>query len=648
MAFEFKGKTYKTPKHPDLNHIASILDRAKEIVIDTETTGLDWKVDVTVGYVLNWGPTEDEGCYLPIRHGGDVKGKGGKQFGNMEPKKVLGMLREKLPRVDLRWIGHNLPFDLKMMYNDGIHPLKGQPLEDTQINAFVIDERQRSFALDACCKWMEVQEKKGEDLYEYLCSLFHSELKIDKLGPIQLRGMMGEYWRLRGDDPIGVDYALGDGASTWQLWEKQQERLDRKIAVGSREIDLRQAWNVESRLIRPLHRMMMRGIRIDEDRLDQVQKMVDRKLKQQMKKLPKDFSLKGEKKEMAAYFTSHGITDWPLTPAKQEPSFTADWLKTNAPGMVIARARKLEDVTSKFLKPIAERHLFHGRVHASFNQTMNEKFGTRTARLSCNDPNLQAAPKRDEEMSAILRSIFAADKKKKWGDADYNQCEPRLLAHYGNVSALIRGYLSDPPVDAHSAVANSAGIPRQAGKTLNQALITGAGKNEIISQLNMPRRDAINIMDKYFEAMPEIRTFQKRSMAVMQQRGFVCCLMGHLGRTEGDRFDYKAVNKLLQTGNAGVMKHSFARMDEYFEEEGDEVNLLNTVHDSVGIQYPPELEHVYRRGLEIMEDFGPGRSIELAVPLTVDADEGSNWGEATWGVEVMEKVFKEYGEKYVS
>lgn len=635
--FEYRGVKYKKPVHPDLNHIASILGRADKIVIDTETTGLDHKKDVVVGYVLNWGPSEDEGCYLPIRHGGAPAAtkKSLLSDGNMDKDKVLGMLREELPREDLEWVGFNLGFDLKMMHNDGIAPVRGQKLQDGQINAFLIDERQRSFSLDACCQFARVQEKKGDALYHWLRDQFYPDTKEPS------RSMMESFHKLRGNDPIAVDYALGDGVSTWQLVESQQAVLDAQ--------ELRQAWNVECRLIRPLHRMMSRGIRIDEDRLDQVRKMVARKLKTQMKLLPKDFSLKGAKAEMVKYFADHGITEgWPTTPKKGEPSFTADWLKTTPPGQVIWKARKLEDVDAKFLGPMAERQLFHGRVHASFNQTMNERFGTRTARLSCNDPNLQAAPKRDQEMSAILRSIFVPDEKKIWGDADYSQCEPRLLAHYGEVKVLIEGYLSDPPIDAHSAVATSANIPRQAGKTLNQALITGAGRGEVIRQLDMPRQQAIAIMDAYHANMPEIHVFQKRAMAVMSQRGYVKCLMGHRGRTEGYRFDYKAVNKLLQTGNAGVMKHSFARMDEYFESEGDEVNLLNTVHDSVGIQFPPECEKIYRQGLELMQDFGPGRSVELLVPLTVDSDEGASWGEATWGVEVMTKVFKEYGEKYKS
>lgn len=644
--FEFKGKKYKQPKHPDLNHIASILQRAPTIILDTETTGLDWRTDVTVGFVLNWGPTEDEGCYLPIRHGGSVKGKGRAADGNMDPKKVIAMLREELPREDLRVVGHNLSFDLKFLHNDGIELVRGQKIEDTMINAFLLDERQRSFALDACCQFMGVQDKKGRELYEYICSKFHPDVDISKASETAMRGMMGDYWRLRGDDPVGVDYALGDGASTWQLWEAQQPGLDAPDFAGN---TLRPAWDIESRLIRPLHRMMVRGIKIDEDRLDQVRAMVARKLKNEMKKLPKDFSLKGEKKQMAAFFTKHGHTDWPLTPAKGEPSFTADWLKTNPPGKIITRCRTLEDLDSKFLRPMAERHLFKGRVHASFNQTRGEKFGTKTARLSCNDPNLQAAHKRNEEMGSILRSIFAPDKGMLWWDADYNQCEPRLLAHYGQVRVLIEGYLSDPVIDAHSAVANSAGIPRQAGKTLNQALITGAGRGEVISQLagaGLNRREAIAIMDAYHANMPEIHVFQKRAMAVMSQRGFVRCLMGHRGRSEGSRFDYKAVNKLLQTGNAGITKKAFVDVDEYLESEGDQVHLLNTVHDSFGLQYHPDQHKTLTNVRTIMEDFGPGRAVELTVPMVVDADEGDSWAVATWGLEVVSKVFADYGEKY--
>lgn len=634
---EFDGQRFNKPKKVDINHVASVLSRLRSVVLDTETNGLDWRVHHTVGYVLTWGPGDDDTVYLPIRHGdGAQTKKNWMAHGNLEIDKVLPMLREELMRADLRVIGHALDFDLKMMHNDDIHLVRGQPAEDTMINAFILDERQRSFSLDACCKFMGVQEKKGEALYKYLASKFGGE-------PTR-QAQMQHYWRLDGDDPIGVDYAVGDGTSTYQLLEKQHEKIDP-------EEDLSRAWHIESRLIRPLHRMMMRGIRVDEERLAQVRKMATRMADKERRKLPKglqNLEMKANKAAMADFFRSQGFTDWPLTPAKQEPSFTREWLMTNPPGQLITRIRKLEDLDSKFLKPMAEVHLFKGRIHANFNQTRGEHYGTKTARLSCDHPNLQAAHKRDDEMGSMSRSPFSPDKGKKWGDADYNQCEPRLLAHYGEVSVLLKGYLSDPPIDAHSAVAASAGIKRQAGKTLNQALITGAGRDEVIRQLDMPRRDAMAVMDRYFASMPEIKTFQRRAMAVMSQRGFVRCLMGHRGRTEGSRFDYKAVNKILQTGNAGVMKKSFADIDEYVEGEGDEVNLLNTVHDSFGLQFDEDNRRVYERALEIAQDYGPGKSVELLVPMPLDADEGANWAEATWGKERVAEVFKMYGEKYKS
>lgn len=644
---EFKGQSFPTPKHPDLNHVASILGRLNAVVIDTEGTGLDWRTDYTTGYVLTWGPAPDDTVYLPIRHGnGSVDQEKTRKSlsanGNMDAKKVLAMLREMLPRQDLRVIGHNLAFDLKFMHNDGIEFLRGQPLEDTMINAFVWDERQRSFSLDACCKFMGVQEKRGEILYAYLASKFGGE-------PVQ--SQMGNFWKLRGDDPVGVDYAVGDGTSTWQLWQAQQVMLE--------EEDLRNAWRIESRLIRPLHRLMVRGIRVDEDRLHQVRKMAQRMADKERKKLPKGMSMKADKAAMAAYFTKQGFTDWPTTPKKGEPSFTRDWLMTNPPGRQITRVRKLEDLDSKFLKPLLEVHMFKGRVHANFNQTRGEHYGTKTARLSCDHPNLQAAHKRDDEMGSLSRSPFVPDKGKKWGDADYNQCEPRLLAHFGEVKVLLDGYLSDPPIDAHSAVAIGAfgfdpsnpkspenKAKRQFGKTLNQALITGAGRDEVVRQLGLPRAEAIKVMEAYHDNMPEVRVFQKRAMAVMAQRGYVRCLMGHRGRSEGSRFDYKAVNKILQPGNAGIVKKSFADMDEYFESEGDEVNLLNTVHDAYGIQFDEDNRKIYERGLEIAQDYGPGKSFPLMVPMPLDADEGASWAEATWGVDRVREVFKMYGEKY--
>ena len=228
-----------------------------------------------------------------------------------------------------------------------------------------------------------------------------------------------------------------------------------------------------------------------------------------------------------------------------------------------------------------------------------------------------------------------------------HNCEPRLLAHFGQVKVLIDGYLADPPVDAHSAVATAANIDRQSGKTLNQALITGAGERKAASMLGRPIQEANAIVSAYFAKMPEIKPLQKKVENVWIQRGFIRSLLGRRCRLDDVRFAYKGLNRVLQVGNADVIKKAMCEVDEYLISEGDATHLLNSVHDALDFQYHPDLEHQYRRSLEIMQDFGPtGQSVFVSVPLIVDEKSGDSWAEATYGKEVVEEQFRKAGARY--
>lgn len=599
----------------DLNEISQRIDAAKMVVYDSETNGLDWRHHHIVGHVLTFSGDPRDSFYLPVRHGGGA---------NLDVEQTTTMLRKTMSRQTLKVGGHALDFDMKMMHTDGIH-LNG-PLEDSLINSFLIDERQRSFSLDATCRYFGVQEKKGDDLYKHLADKFGCE-------PTR-RSAMGHYWKLAGDDPIGVDYAVGDGTSTWQALEAQQPRLDQD--------DLRRVWDIECRCIRVLHRMMMRGIKVDLERFDQIRSIVKSQIERLMNKLPSNFNVKAPT-QLKKLFEENGVTDWHLTP-KGQPSFAEEWLVKSELGRDIVAVRKFRHLENSFLTPLIERHIWNGRVHCNYNQTRGEQFGTVTGRLSSNEPNMQQVHKRDEVLGSLFRSIFIPDEGRIWSSEDYNQIEPRLLAHYAKVRVLLEGYLADPPIDAHSAVAKAANITRQAGKTMNQALLTGAGEAKIALMLGTD--DAPKIIEDYFGRMPEIRSFQKHAAKVMQGKGHVRSWLGRRARLEHHSFAYKALNRLLQMGNADVLKKAMVEVDEYYASEGDVVHLLGNCHDAFDDQFPEEYRHIHERGLEIMQDYGPGRSTEFAVPFIMEVDEGKNWAEATYGIETVRKSFEKMGASY--
>jgi DNA polymerase-1 len=606
----------------DLDALHRRIKGSTYMVVDVETDGLDWKKNKTVGYVLSFGPLDADGVYLPIRH---------EAGGNLDEKNVLGMLRDALPAVPVV-IGHNLQFDLQFIEADGIRILNPKTrFEDTQINACLIDELSASFSLDAQAKKFGVQVKRGDTLYEHMAKIFGGE---------PVRSQMANFWKLRGDDPYAVSYAVGDGASTWQLWAKQQSFLDEKDGQG---YDLRQVWDVECRLIPILAAMSKKGVRVDEDRLVQVRRLVERKLQSARAGLPEGFNERSGP-AVRKYMEAQGLDDFPRT-EKGNPSFPESYMLTNEPGRRVIAVRKMSNLLNSFVIPLQERHLHKGRVHTTFNQARSDEFGTITGRLSSSDPNLQQVPKRNKELGPIFRSVFVPDEGMIWGSADLSQCEPRILAHYSECKVLLDGYRAKPSVDAHSAVAKAANVERQKGKTVNQLLLTGGGTGRLSEELGISLSEAQALMKQYFDAMPEIKKLQDVSKRVFEARGYVRSFLGRRAHLEDRRFSYKAINRLLQCGNADMIKWMMVRIgEETWGQQG--FDMLLNIHDALDFQFSPDAEPVYRRALEIMCDV-EGPPFNLIVPMETDADEGKNWGEATYGMESLQKAFAAYGEEYV-
>ena len=589
-----------------INEVSRRLAKAKIVVIDVETNGLDWRNNHIVGWVFTFGPTADDTIYLPVRH---------ESGNNFDANKVRDMFNshQDVPR---HWVGHNLAFDLGFIHKE-CEPINGT-FEDTMLNACLLNEFESSYSLENCAIRADVQAKRGDEVYAHIAQLFGGEATKNR---------MADFWRLSADDRIANDYAMGDGTSTWQLWEAQQRLLDMQ--------DLREVWNVECKLIPVLNRMTMRGIKINESRLHRLKEIIEKGYKAAQEAIGEEVNPRSSK-QMVDFFTRHGQTDWPTT-EKGNPSFTEEWLLTHEIGRKFVNARKYSTLLNSFINPMIERHLHHGRVHPQFNQLKSDDYGTVTGRLSSSNPNVQQVPKRNVELGVLFRSIFIPDTGMVWGSADYSQCEPRLLAHYSDCKVLTEGYTQHPPVDAHTAVANAAGIDRQSGKRLNQALLTGAGIKKATAMLGKPPAEAEAIVRNYFKAMPEIRDLQRQAADVMKQRGYVRSILGRRARLEASGYEYKAVNRLLQCSNADMIKSSMVKIDEYCNSMGG-IDMLNNVHDSIDFQYVPDRADAYKEALKIMCDFP-----QIKIPIEVDDDTGDSWSEASYGEETYTKIMKEKG-----
>lgn len=583
---------------------------APEIVYDAETTGLDWRTDRICGHVIG---TEVDGVptvhYVPIAHGGG---------GNLpQADRYAKDLAQAFAERDGWIIGHNIQFDANLCYSEE-HPIYlGRKMVCTQLAQALLDEHSPSFSLDALSQRYGVTAKKGEDLYKYIASRFPASAAPN-------RTAMSHFWRLSGNDPMAVEYAEGDGVSTWELWLKQRPLLV--------EQELQTVARMEFELLWTLTRMEQRGIRIDLAALERVGDQIETALLAAQDKLPEDFNPRSPIHMLKFVRDDLGRDDFPRT-EKGNASFTEKYLATFPEGRSVLDLRKWSNLRNTFVTPLKERHVYEGRVHPRLNPTKSDDYGAISGRFSCSNPNLQQVPKRDYERAKLFRTVFVPDEGWRFCERDWSQCEPRLFAHYAREEKLRAGYNATPPEDVHDIVAKMLAIDRQFGKTMNMGIFNGMTAKTLSGHLDVSKAEAQDYLNQWNALFPKIDQFRRAAARRLRDRGYVKTILGRRCRLDNPRFAYKGVSKVIQGSNADIMKYKLLELDRLYEAENDIVQLLGTIHDAVLEQSEdgnPRAVELQGEAKRIMEDVN-GEPFNLKVPFVVDEGFGYTWTEASFG-----------------
>jgi DNA polymerase I-like protein with 3'-5' exonuclease and polymerase domains len=593
---------------------------AKEIAFDTETSGLDWRINQPIGYVV----TDDNlSVYVPVRHGGGGNLMGCRPLKTPhDPIEVSDFERElakafkdRMATPGLgRVVGHHMKFDVHMAANASV--MLGRNLACTQNMHAMLDEYSKSFSLENCATAAGVKPKLGDDLYKAIASEF---------GGNPDRKQMEHFWRMPGNHPHVMDYAEGDGISTLQLWRVQMQQ------IAEQEMDL--IAGIENDLIWTIFRMERRGIRVDEAEVSRLREATEAEIRGIMATMPMGLNVRSPA-QVEEYMVSAGHMDWPQTD-KGNPSFTEKWLKKTPEGQKIIRIRQMSNLINSFIDPLMTRHVHEGRVHATLNQLKADLGGTISGRFSCQNPNLQQVPKRMKNIAKPFRRIFVADEGYIFWERDYSQCEPRLFAHYSGDTNLVEGYNSEPFVDAHQVVANLLNVERDpTAKRMNMGIFTGMQVRTFADHMGWPESKAAEAWHKWYGAFPGVKDFQYKAKMRLQNRGWVKTILGRRCRLEHPRFAYRGTSKIIQGSNADIIKLKLLEAERRCEDAGDIVQIHMTVHDSFNGQFQdtPEARALFE---EIMADMAEVQvePYNLRVPFLLEGHEGRNWSEATFGVE---------------
>jgi DNA polymerase-1 len=380
--------------------------------------------------------------------------------------------------------------------------------------------------------------------------------------------------------------------------------------------------------------MERRGVKVDEQQLDYVRKLIDTKISESKAVIPENLNVRSPV-QMEKLMRDAGHTNWPLT-AKGRPSFPETWLETFELGQKIVAVKKYTNLKNSFIEGQIMNHLHKGRIHTTFNQLKMDDYGTVTGRLSASEPNLQQVPKRNKELAKMFRTIFVPDDGYIWSANDYKQQEFVVFAHYSESAKLIEGYNQDPPVDMHSACSGLMGVERDLAKQLNLGKLYWMGIPKLADKLKISVMDAGQLSRSWDDALPEASIFRYNAKSVAESRitpsqfGYVRSILGRRRRYKDIGYSYQAANAIIQMSSADITKLKMVEIDDLFIESNEEAQLLLQVHDELDWQFPIGGTALNEKALGVMQNFQEGQPIVLRARLGVDHSAGKNWSEATF------------------
>jgi len=569
------------------------------IAYDTETTGITVK-DKICGYVIT---DATHSIYVPVRHeaGGNIPN--GEEFEHELAKAFAD--RSRLGR---RTVGHNIGFDLRISLRHGI--VLGAPLEDTMINEAIISDITQGYGLDDCSARRGVTAKKGSEVYAEIARRF---------GGLPDRKQMKFFWRLEGDHPLVVDYATGDGISTYQLWIVQQAILDND--------DLRKPWKLECDLLPYVARMHNRGLKINPEYSGRIIGDVTAAIQEASKVFVPGFNVRSPK-AVEALYRANGFAEEKFARTDNGAvSFTEKWLETNDIGHAILSVRRLEKARDSFITPLIDTHNVNGRVHPILNQSKSDDYGVAGVRFSCSEPNLQAFPKRNIEVGRVVRKLVVPDDGFVIEEADAKQQEPRLFTHYSGDPALVDGYRSGT-MDIHDRASALLNLDRDTAKRMAMGMLTMMSPPTLAGHMRWDIERARSAHRTFLtDAFPHIKVFQDTAVQVFKRRGYVKTLLGRRAYCDDPRFAYRAVSRIIQNVGGEHIKMCLLRACQYEDAHPNDVQMLLTIHDSLLWQRNPA--HDPTELIRIVENVG--NELGVSVPLPFGLGSGPDWAKASYG-----------------
>lgn len=458
-------------------------------------------------------------------------------------------------------------------------------------------------------------------------------------------------WLLRSDDTkiTEEDIIFFDHA-------KSLDEAKSKILSRIKEDGLEYVYNqIELPIMKPVHEMQVRGIKIDTQYLSKLSTDYHKTLESLEQKIWKaaghEFNINSPKQLGVVIYDELAIKPNEGKKMAKTASGARSTRESELEKMrdahpiigYIFEHRELQKLLSTYIDTIP--HLVDpkdGRLHAKFNQA-----GTTTGRFSSENPNMQNLPIKSE-LGKAIRSAFVSEKGSKLVSFDYSQIELRIAALLAQDKFLLKVFQEGK--DPHGAVASKVfHVPleevthemRRRAKVINFGILYGMGVNALRQNLNTDRKEAQEFYDNYFVEFPSIKGYLENVKAQAYEKGYTETLFGRrryfpmlksrmpFERAMAERM---VINAPIQgTATADIIKLAISKVDEMINQKGmnKDVGLLMQIHDELVYEVKDEIiESFVEEATKVMENIIPQEFVKdlVPVPLKVGVGIGENYG----------------------
>ena len=581
--------------------LARLLEGQEYFAFDTETEGLDPLTAHLVG--MSFAIRENEAWYVPV------------PASQAQAREVVLRFAPALQNPAILKIGQNIKFDILALRKYGVK-VAGK-LFDTMLAHYLLNPELRH----------------GMD---YLAETYLHYKTV----PIEdLIGPKGKKQGSMRDVPLEQikEYAAEDADITLRLRNYFAPYLKSEGVEKLFE-------EIEMPLVYVLAEMEATGVKLDTEALRQSSEVLTMQLaflEQEIHQLAgQEFNINSNRQVGEVLFDKLQL-DTKAKKTKTGLYSTSEEVleKLRAKHPIVEKLldyRGLKKLLSTYLDALpALIHPETGKIHTSFNQAV-----TATGRLSSTNPNLQNIPVRDELGREIRKAFIADSDDCLFFSADYSQIELRIMAHLSQDPHMVQAFCEGADIHASTA-AKIYNVPldevtpdmRRKAKTANFGIIYGISIFGLAERLSIPRAEAKELIEGYFQTYPNVRAYMDESIRVAKEKGYVETIFkrkrflpdinSHNAMVRGYA-ERNAINAPIQGSAADIIKLAMIRIHQRFEEEGLKSRMILQVHDELNFNvYREEFDRVKAIVLDSMEHVIP-----LRVPLIADCGEGRNWLEA--------------------